>query len=121
MRVATYLRLMLAVLALGGVTGNLAQTQTYKKSGRNPHGPIVIPCENCHTNTSWKPIRGVPEFDHNRTSYPLRGMHVRVDCTQCHTSLVFTKASTRCADCHADLHRGQFGSNCDQCHTVKGW
>ena len=98
---------------------NLALAQ--KKSSRNPHGPINIPCENCHTNTSWKPIRAIPEFDHDRTRYPLLGMHAKVDCTQCHTNPVFTKISTRCADCHADIHRGQFGATCEQCHTVKGW
>jgi len=121
MRATTLLRLMLVVLAFVVVAKNLAQPQSYKKSGRNPHGPITIPCEDCHTNTSWKPIRGVPEFDHNRTRYPLRGMHEKVGCTQCHTSLVFSNASTRCADCHADIHRGQFGARCEECHTVKGW
>jgi hypothetical protein len=87
----------------------------------NPHGNITIPCENCHTFTSWKPIRRVPEFDHNKTSYPLRGMHEKVDCVQCHTKLVFTDVSTNCAGCHADIHRRQFGANCEQCHTVRGW
>ncbi|HXJ17114.1 MAG TPA: hypothetical protein VNM68_07925 [Candidatus Polarisedimenticolia bacterium] len=96
-------------------------SQGGKSRGRNPHGVIVIPCEDCHTATSWKPIRGIPEFDHNRTRFPLRGMHEKVECTQCHTSLVFKNAGTRCADCHADLHRGQFGTNCERCHTVKGW
>jgi hypothetical protein len=92
-----------------------------KRFGRNPHGALNIPCENCHTSTSWKPIRGVPEFDHNRTKYPLLGMHAKVGCTQCHTSLVFSSAGTHCEDCHADIHRGQFGANCEQCHTVNGW
>lgn len=78
-------------------------------------------CENCHTFTSWKPIRNIPEFDHDKTRYPLRGLHKNVTCVQCHTSLVFSNAGTRCADCHADFHRRQFGSNCEQCHTVKGW
>jgi hypothetical protein len=88
---------------------------------RNPHGNIAIPCENCHTFTSWKPIRSLPEFDHNKTSYPLRGMHEKVGCVQCHTKLVFTDVSTNCAACHADIHRRQFGANCEQCHTVQGW
>jgi hypothetical protein len=115
------MRLLLLLVGIAAIAPSVTYGQAYERPGRNPHGAISIPCENCHTNTSWKPIRGVPEFDHNRTSYPLRGMHVKVNCTQCHTSLVFTKASTRCSDCHADLHRGQFGSNCEQCHTVKGW
>lgn len=87
----------------------------------NPHGPIAIPCQNCHTYTSWKPIRSMPEFNHDSTRYPLRGMHKDVPCAGCHTSLVFKNVSVRCADCHADLHRRQFGANCENCHSVKGW
>jgi len=45
---------------------------------------FAIPCENCHTATGWRPIRAVPEFDHNKRVYPLRGMHEKVQCTQCH-------------------------------------
>ena len=83
----------------------------------SPHGNLNIACENCHTFTSWRPMRAVPEFNHDKTKYPLRGMHVNVTCMQCHTSLVFSNVGTRCADCHADLHRGQFGATCEQCHT----
>jgi len=69
----------------------------------------------------WKPIRAVPEFDHNKTKYPLRGLHEGVACTQCHAKPVFTDTGMNCADCHADIHRRQMGANCEQCHTVKGW
>jgi hypothetical protein len=109
------------LLAVAVILPKSVLSQGGKTRGRNPHGVIVIPCEDCHTATSWKPIRGIPEFDHNRTRFPLRGMHEKVECTQCHTSLVFKNAGTRCADCHANLHRGQFGTNCERCHTVKGW
>jgi hypothetical protein len=88
---------------------------------RNPHGPLKEDCRACHTLTSWKPIRAHPEFDHNQTRYPLRGMHASVDCRSCHVKLVFTNVGTKCADCHADLHRGQFGARCEECHTVNGW
>jgi hypothetical protein len=87
----------------------------------SPHGELAIPCQNCHSAAAWKPIRAIPEFDHNKTRYPLRGMHQDVACVQCHTKLVFTNVATACAYCHADIHRGQFGSGCEQCHTVKGW
>jgi hypothetical protein len=95
--------------------------QQQQQDLRNPHGPIDIPCENCHTSTSWKPIRAIPEFNHDKTRYPLRGMHEKVQCIQCHTKLVFTDVGSKCADCHADIHRRQFGANCEQCHTVNGW
>ena len=87
----------------------------------NPHGPISMPCQDCHTYTSWKPIRSNPEFNHDNTGYPLRGMHEKVPCTKCHTNLIFKNVSTHCADCHADIHRRQFGANCESCHSVKGW
>src|ERR1700730_6388848 len=92
-----------------------------RQPGRSPHGPLTIPCENCHTNTSWAPIRAIPEFNHNTTRYPLRGMHEKVACAGCHTKPVFTDVGKNCADCHADIHRAQFGSKCAQCHTVQGW
>ena len=71
--------------------------------------------------SGWKPIRSVPEFDHNQTRFPLRGMHQGVSCTQCHIKPVFTNVGNKCADCHADIHKRQFGANCEQCHSVKGW
>jgi hypothetical protein len=92
-----------------------------RQPGRSPHGPLNIPCENCHTNTSWAPIRAIPEFNHDSTRYPLRGMHEKVSCTGCHTKPVFTDVGKNCANCHADIHRAQFGANCAQCHTVLGW
>ena len=92
-----------------------------RASTRSPHGPLAMSCENCHSYTAWNPIRSISEFDHNKTRYPLRGMHQGVACTQCHVKLVFTDVGKKCADCHADIHRRQFGNNCEQCHTVKGW
>jgi hypothetical protein len=118
-------------LLLGAAAGPLAPQPQASRSApdsnssgastRSPHGNLNLPCQNCHTFTAWKPIRSVPEFDHNQTKFPLRGMHAGVACRQCHTDLAFSNAATRCADCHADIHRGQFGANCENCHNVKGW
>ena len=113
---------LLAFLMLTAGVSAAAQTaRPAAQQTRSPHGPLAVPCENCHTLTSWKPIRAVPEFDHNKTSYPLRGMHAKVECVDCHTKPVFSNVGAQCSDCHADLHRGQFGANCQQCHTVLGW
>jgi len=109
--------LALLVFALAVVMPAVAQRQP----SRSPHGPLAIPCENCHTSTGWVPIRAIPEFNHDSTRYPLRGMHEKVSCTGCHTRPVFTDVGKNCADCHADIHRAQFGKNCAQCHTVLGW
>ena len=106
--------------------GNTSAETSYpappqKETTRSPHGALTIPCENCHTAAAWRPIRAVLEFDHNKTRYPLRGMHEKVKCVDCHTKPVFTNVGKNCADCHADIHRRQMGSNCEQCHTVQGW
>src|ERR1700739_3026245 len=114
---ASALNLVLA-LALSGTPGS---TPAQASGTHSPHGNLNIPCQNCHTASGWKPIRAIPEFDHNQTRYPLRGMHQSVNCTQCHTKPVFTNVGTKCADCHADIHKRQFGASCEQCHTVKGW
>ncbi|MGB7845591.1 MAG: hypothetical protein WBL63_08255 [Candidatus Acidiferrum sp.] len=103
---------------VANLNGGAAQQ---KETTRSPHGPLTIPCENCHTAAGWRPIRAVPEFDHNKTKYPLRGMHEKVECVACHVKPVFTNVGKNCADCHADVHRRQMGSNCEQCHTVNGW
>ena len=92
-----------------------------KDTTRNPHGPLTVPCENCHTAAGWRPIRAVPEFEHNKTKYPLRGMHEKVKCAECHVKPVFADVRKNCADCHADIHQHQMGSDCAQCHTVEGW
>src|SRR6266403_137131 len=92
-----------------------------RETTRSPHGALAIPCENCHTATGWRPIRAVPEFDHNKTRYPLRGMHEKVECTQCHVKPIFTDVGKNCQDCHADIHQRKMGTDCAQCHSVLGW
>src|SRR6267378_2971864 len=92
-----------------------------RETTRSPHGALAIPCENCHTATGWRPIRAVPEFDHNKTKYPLRGMHEKVQCAQCHIKPVFADVGKQCQDCHADIHQRKMGTDCARCHTVLGW
>jgi hypothetical protein len=98
-----------------------ARAEAQRETTRSPHGPLKIPCEDCHTANGWRPIRAVPEFDHNKTKYPLRGMHEKVQCTQCHVKPVFADVGKQCQDCHTDIHQRKMGTNCAQCHTVQGW
>jgi hypothetical protein len=109
---------MLVWWLLAPIAGTQAQPA---QSTHSPHGNLNIACQNCHTVYGWKPIRAVPEFDHNTTKYPLRGLHEGVACTACHTKMVFSNVGNKCADCHADLHKGQLGAACETCHTVRGW
>jgi hypothetical protein len=79
---------VLFVLVTAGMPAQ-GQAPVYAQT-RSPHGPLNLPCTNCHTTLGWKPIRGIPEFDHNQTKFPLRGMHQGVMCTQCHIKPVFS-------------------------------
>ena len=115
-RVLTRQSMALCILLLASPALVCAQ------NSKNPHGPLKMACESCHTTLSWKPIRAKPEFDHNsETKFPLRGMHQGVQCSQCHTNPVFSKVGKLCADCHADIHARQMGAACQDCHTVRGW
>ncbi len=94
---------------------------TVPDSTPSPHGPMKLACEKCHTSSSWKPLRSKPEFDHNKTPFPLRGLHAGVRCQECHVDPVFANLGRNCQDCHADLHRRKNGAQCDLCHQVSGW
>ena len=113
--------LPMLLLVLSAAALRPGYSQAVRGRTRSPHGPLAIACENCHTSTSWKPIRPVPDFNHTETRFPLRGLHVSVDCRVCHTKRIFSDVGTKCADCHADIHKRQFGGKCDSCHTVRGW
>ena len=113
------LTIQVILLLLSTLSGRPQQATT--PTTRSPHGTLNVACQNCHTFSGWKPIRSIPEFDHNKTRYPLRGMHKNVACVQCHTNPVFTNVGNKCADCHADIHRRQMGAQCESCHSVNGW
>ena len=83
-------------------------------------------CLQCHNFVDWKDTSG--KFDHNKTRYPLTGLHQQVKCEKCHTpdasgaprykGLPFSK----CDDCHADPHKGSFkDKSCASCHNTISW
>ena len=83
-------------------------------------------CLQCHNFVDWKDISG--RFDHNKTRYPLTGLHGQVKCEKCHTP--DAKGAPRyrgipfgkCDDCHADPHKGSFkDKSCQTCHNTGGW
>jgi hypothetical protein len=93
---------------------------------QDPHkGQLGQNCLQCHNFVDWKAAQ---KFDHNKTRYPLTGLHAQVACAKCHTpetpggqpryqGIPFAK----CSDCHADPHRGSFTQSCETCHTTAGW
>ena len=76
-------------------------------------------CERCHNSRDWR----ISTFDHDRTRYPLLGMHRKVGCDDCHESQQFKGvAFNKCDDCHRkDPHWGQFTEDCSHCHRVEGF
>jgi hypothetical protein len=112
-------------LILPGMISVLLAGNLFGQDGggtRNPHGPIEIACEVCHTATSWTPVRTVTDFDHNsQTTWPLVGPHRDVECVSCHAQPLFADVGSTCADCHADIHRRQFGAGCEDCHSELAW
>ncbi len=85
-------------------------------------------CEACHDHEHEK--FAVPDFDHDKTDYPLEGAHKPVECEKCHEKqgeVVRHKpiAHADCDDCHvhADPHEGRFEpETCDSCHkSLDSW
>jgi hypothetical protein len=93
----------------------------------DPHqGRLGASCTSCHDTNSWKHT-STSHFDHERTSYPLRGRHATVACEKCHPpGKPLRVAHERCSDCHADVHLRQFArradrGRCESCHDLDGF
>ncbi len=87
-------------------------------------------CAECHTTASFSIIAGRTAFDHDRTDFPLRGSHARLDCAACHDAdsgadRAFAEFShleaINCTNCHDDVHQGRFGDDCASCHNVNAF
>ena len=97
----------------------------------DPHaGKFTGTCESCHTVEGWHVIRDTAKERgfHDKTRFPLRGMHASVACPLCHGPFPGRPAKFKnlphehCTDCHTDAHRGQLKSPaCERCHTVDGF
>ncbi len=77
-------------------------------------------CTTCHADTvpDWRTVG----FRHDRTDYPLTGVHADLRCSSCHGSGGQAEyrgiPHERCVTCHEDVHEGQFEPrDCDACHT----
>ena len=74
-------------------------------------------CAACHTEEGWKAVR----FAHERTGFPLDGLHATVTCKACHPAGFATPVLGACAACHRDPHAGQLGLRCGGCHDATSW
>lgn len=84
------------------------------------HGERGPKCVDCHTTAGWK----TSKFDHDKTGFPLLGIHVRIACNDCHRSGNLKDQLPRdCFGCHRgeDSHAGRLGTGCDKCHGNEKW
>ncbi len=90
-------------------------------------GKFGADCAKCHSEISFKTIRGTGNFDHAKTAFPLEGKHSQVACADCHKGRFGgTMKYGRCTDCHTDYHRGALvrdgiAPDCRECHTIQGF
>ncbi len=89
------------------------------------HDAFATTCGDCHGQDAWKPANG---GDHERF-FPLRGAHVGVECTSCHTKGYESGDTPReCVGCHRDDYdrspfpgHATFATTCADCHGDSAW
>ena len=115
-------------------TGEKAVERSCASCHADAHGGrLGKACDSCHTVSSFQ--RTDAFALHSRTRLPLTGMHVLVDCNDCHRRMSsdnFRTVPSQCFACHEgdyrdsrvhpvhDGHTGQppFPRNCAECHTT---
>lgn len=93
-----------------------------KASAVPDHAAYADTCEDCHTETAFKPAT----FDHT-DAFPLTGRHLETACASCHPNERYEGTPTLCVGCHADdrdharpSHTG-LPEACETCHTTAAW
>lgn len=99
-------------------------------------GRLPQSCERCHSPAGWKVTR--PLEIHRMTRFPLTGMHVLADCSECHVRASerrWTDAPIACFACHEKdyrrpdlfpVHAGTASTaplprDCSLCHRAVAW
>lgn len=83
-------------------------------------GTLGTGCGDCHVERNWKEAK----FDHDKSSFPLRGKHRDVECKDCHKNPESYKGTPgECIACHKkdDTHKTRYGDKCGTCHTAVLW
>lgn len=87
-------------------------------------------CKECHVEESFQLFRGMGDFNHNKTGFPLQGRHKTISCGDCHdtkarTTDMFRDFANRdvsnCIACHEDVHEDKFGNDCKACHREESF
>jgi hypothetical protein len=121
--------LVLAIVALGYRARAAGDDEDMPVVKRKPRPSLSVPgkrvgeangitrCGACHMVEGWEKVR----FNHDPTGFPLRGSHVNVTCTGCHSQGFDKPVADTCSGCHRDRHAGEFGLHCEGCHDEKSW
>jgi hypothetical protein len=106
--------------------------------GQFAQAPYLNRCEQCHTETSFKPAT-FTIAKHQKISFTLSGSHLAVACIDCHKPMADGKTvayhfnNLSCITCHEDIHKGEFAeriaklnaagkpTGCEACHSTKTW
>jgi hypothetical protein len=74
-------------------------------------------CADCHVEKSWSTF----QYDHNKTKFPLKGIHQQVACRNCHPDELWKNTPIDCFSCHRlnDIHESRYSEKCEQCHTTE--
>lgn len=77
-------------------------------------------CAACHGERSWKEP---PNFDHDKSKFPLLGRHAKVECKECHKDALYRQTPGDCRSCHRkdDKHEGTLDQRCEKCHGERDW
>jgi hypothetical protein len=107
------------------IAGDLRQRHGFH--GQLP-GIETTQCHACHSEHLGRSADIVKlsreQFNHDGTSYPLRGAHASVPCDACHAAgKPFRDAPGDCIGCHRkeEPHDGKLGRDCASCHDVGAW
>ncbi|MCA9541863.1 MAG: hypothetical protein KC620_23360 [Myxococcales bacterium] len=105
-----------------GEKGNAAPSPACASCHEDVHtGRFGSKCQSCHDIFDWRKVRR-SAFDHDRTAFPLKGLHVTAQCEDCHPKGKLKPiAHERCLDCHQDPHGGEVGAVCEDCHVEQGF
>ena len=108
-------------LAFNEQTGECAQCHAPVHQGT-----VGNDCKRCHTTNHW--LISDVQVLHEQAGFPLEGMHLLADCSQCHGTqreFVFEPMGQQCVDCHREDYEAttdpnhyalNFSMNCIECH-----
>ncbi len=89
---------------------------------------VGLDCSRCHSTASWL-VNNITEI-HQRSRFPLLGVHRTADCYDCHKSenlARFDVVGINCIDCHREEYMATtnpghveagFSEDCSVCHSV---